>query len=177
MQQAVQCDLLSAGGRDMMTQQEYMRYTGMQADSIASDGHFNGYAKSSFRVAVQSTYSKCHECLSHGSPVSLKFTDLPRMLLCGMSGMCMSALSSSAAVSASAAAGGSMLLFANNVGLQTMHQTPGAKMVVANSVSRLTNQVGFWRTVSFVFVCVRDMLFHRHLLCASSVGRASLQST
>ena len=66
MQQAVQWDLLLAGGRDMMSQQEYMQYTGMQADSIASDGHFTGYAKSSFHVAVQSTYSKRYECLRHG---------------------------------------------------------------------------------------------------------------
>jgi hypothetical protein len=42
------------------------KYTGMQADSIASDGHFTGYAKSSFHVAVQSTYSKRYECLRHG---------------------------------------------------------------------------------------------------------------
>ncbi len=75
------------------------------------------------------------------SPFSKKSMDLPQMLLCSMPGMCISALSSSAAVSASAAAGGSMLLFASNVGLQTMHQMPGAKMVVVNSVSRLTNQV------------------------------------
>ena len=68
--------------------------------------------------------------------------DLPQMLLCSMPGMCIGSLSSSGAVSASAAAGGSMLLFANNVGLQTMRQMPGANMVVANSLSRLTNQVG-----------------------------------
>lgn len=73
MQQAVQCDLLFAGGRDMMAQQEYMQYTGMQADSIASDGHFNGYAKSSFHVAVQSTYSSRHESLCHGLTFSFQF--------------------------------------------------------------------------------------------------------
>ncbi len=72
MQQAIQCDLLAAGGRDMMTQQEYMQYTGMQADSIASDGHFNGYARSSFHVAVQSTYSNCHECLCQGLALSFQ---------------------------------------------------------------------------------------------------------
>jgi len=43
-----------------------------------------------------------------------------------------------------------MLLFANNGGLQTMHQMPGSKMVVASSVSRLTNQVGPQPTVLFV---------------------------
>ena len=56
----------------MMTQQEYMQYTGMQADSIASDGHFNGYARSSFHVAVQSTYSNCHECLCQGLALSFQ---------------------------------------------------------------------------------------------------------
>jgi len=72
MQQAIECDLLPAGGRDMMTQQEYMQYTGMQADSIASDGHFTGYAKSSFHVAVQNTYSNRHECLCHGLALSIQ---------------------------------------------------------------------------------------------------------
>lgn len=57
----------------MMTQQEYMQYTGMQADSIASDGHFTGYAKSSFQVAVQSAYSNLHECLCHGLAIPFQF--------------------------------------------------------------------------------------------------------
>ena len=57
----------------MMTQQEYMQYTGMQADSIASDGHFTGYARSSFPVAVQSTYSNRHKCLCHGLALSFQF--------------------------------------------------------------------------------------------------------
>ena len=72
MQQAMQCDPLPAGGQDMMTQQEYMQYKGMQADSIASDGHFTGYAKRSFHVAVHSAYINCHECLRHGLPLSFQ---------------------------------------------------------------------------------------------------------
>ncbi|DBA79207.1 TPA: hypothetical protein ACH3X1_009025 [Trebouxia sp. C0004] len=39
----MQPEEVGPSGRDMMTQQEYMQYTGMQADSIASDGHFTGW--------------------------------------------------------------------------------------------------------------------------------------
>ncbi|KAL0053359.1 hypothetical protein WJX82_004719 [Trebouxia sp. C0006] len=39
----IQSEEAGPSGRDMMSQQEYMQYTGMQADSIASDGHFTGW--------------------------------------------------------------------------------------------------------------------------------------
>lgn len=38
----LEMDSLGAGGQDLMTQQEYLTYTGKESTGIATEGHFNG---------------------------------------------------------------------------------------------------------------------------------------